>query len=30
MNNKAYELNNGQGYIKEFDYEGKLEFKVNI
>ena len=27
MNNKVYELKNGEGYIKEYDDEGKLIFE---
>ena len=27
MNNKVYELKNGEGYIKEYDFKGKLIFE---
>ena len=27
MNNKVYELKNGEGYIKEYNYDGKLKFE---
>ena len=27
MNNKVYDLKNGEGYIKEFNGKGKLEFE---
>ena len=27
MNNKVYELKNGKGYIKEYYWNGELEFE---
>ena len=27
MNNKVYELKNGEGYIKEYNYKGNLVFE---